>query len=85
LAKTLVIELSDELEQQLGIQAIKQKTSLEDIVLEWLTRSVRLIDETEGDPIAPLLGTLTADVTDLGEQHDTYLGNTLQQELRHAG
>lgn len=85
MAKTLVIELPDELAHQLEAQATRQNTSLENIVLQWLTRLVRLVvDEVEVDPITPLLGTLTTEVNDVGERHDAYLGNVLQQELESA-
>jgi len=37
--------------------------------------------EPEDDPIAGLVGTLTADVDDLGDRHDEYLGEAIASEL----
>jgi predicted transcriptional regulator len=36
---------------------------------------------TEYDPITPLIGTLHLDTTDLAENHDRYIGETLAQKL----
>lgn len=73
MAKTLTIKLPDELEQQLEAQARRLNLSLEAMVLQSLTSLVHSTIPT--DPIAPLLGTLTADVTDVSEKHDQYLGS----------
>ena len=84
MAKTLVLELPDELEQSLETQATRQSISLEDLILEWLTKLAQPTASTDADPLAPLLGTLTAEVNDVGERHDTYLGDALHQELKNA-
>ncbi len=36
----------------------------------------------ERDPLLALAGTLTCDVTDIGERHDEYIGQALQKEMR---
>jgi hypothetical protein len=41
-----------------------------------------LIDSYEDDPILPLLGTLRFENSDIGENHDNYLRENLQQELK---
>ncbi len=58
MSKTLIIQLSDELEEKLLIQSKKLNLSLEELILQSLAKSTKLIDSDEDDPILPLLGTL---------------------------
>ncbi|MDM9581427.1 MULTISPECIES: hypothetical protein [unclassified Nostoc] len=46
-----------------------------------LSQSFKQESISEFDPILPLLGTLKFDKSDVGENHDQYLQQTLQQEL----
>ena len=82
MAKTLTIQLSDELESKLNAQAQKLNLSLEDLILQSLSQSAKQENISEFDPILPLLGTLKFDNSDVGENHDQYLQQTLQQELK---
>ncbi|MEH2212884.1 hypothetical protein [Nostoc sp.] len=82
MAKTLTIQLSDELESKLNAQAQKLNLSLEDLILQSLSQSAKQENISELDPILPLLGTLEFDSSDVGENHDQYLQQTLQQELK---
>ncbi|MEH1917987.1 MULTISPECIES: hypothetical protein [unclassified Nostoc] len=82
MAKTLTIQLSDELESKLTAQAEKLNLSLEDLILQSLSQSAKQENISEFDPILPLLGTLKFDNSDVGENHDQYLQQTLQQELK---
>jgi len=82
MAKTLTIQLSDELESKLTAQAQKLNLSLEDLILQSLSQSAKQENISEFDPILPLLGTLKFDNSDVGENHDQYLQQTLQQELK---
>ncbi|MEH2330963.1 hypothetical protein [Nostoc sp.] len=82
MAKTLTIQLSDELESKLTVQAQKLNLSLEDLILQSLSQSAKQENISEFDPILPLLGTLKFDNSDVGENHDQYLQQTLQQELK---
>ncbi|MDZ8070380.1 MAG: hypothetical protein RMY64_33020 [Nostoc sp. DedQUE08] len=82
MAKTLTIQLSDELESKLTVQAEKLNLSLEDLILQSLSQSAKQENISEFDPILPLLGTLEFDNSDVGENHDKYLQQTLQQELK---
>lgn len=84
MAKTLTIQLTDDLERYLIAQAEKLNLSLEDFILQSLSQSVKLEISTEADPILPLLGTLKFESSDIGENHDKYLQQTLQQELKIA-
>ncbi len=82
MSKTLIIQLSDELEEKLLIQSKKLNLSLEELILQSLAKSTKLIDSDEDDPILPLLGTLRFENSDIGENHDHYLRENLQQELK---
>jgi hypothetical protein len=73
MAKTLTIQLSDELERKLEIQAVHQNKTIEELVVEWLARQVSVESLSEPDPITPLLGTLSFDSSDVAENHDRYL------------
>ena len=78
MAKTLMIQLSDELESKLTAQAKKLNLSLEDLILQSISQSAKQENISEFDPILPLLGTLKFDNSDVGENHDQYLQQTLQ-------
>ncbi|WP_375469181.1 hypothetical protein [uncultured Nostoc sp.] len=82
MAKTLIIQLSDDLESKLTAQAQKLNLSLEDLILQSLSQSAKQENISEFDPISPLLGTLKFENSDVGENHDQYLQQTLQQELK---
>ncbi|MBD0390777.1 MAG: hypothetical protein ICV54_30860 [Nostoc sp. C3-bin3] len=82
MAKTLIIQLSDDLESKLTVQAQKLNLSLEDLILQSLSQSAKQENISEFDPILPLLGTLKFDNSDVGENHEQYLQRTLQQELK---
>ncbi|MEH2265537.1 hypothetical protein [Nostoc sp.] len=82
MAKTLKIQLSDDLESKLTAQAQKLNLSLEDLILQSLSQSAKQENISDFDPILPLLGTLKFDNSDVGENHDQYLQQTLQQELK---
>ena len=82
MSKALTIQLSNELEEKLLIQSKKLNLSLEELILQSLTKSIKLIDSYEDYPILPLLGTLRFENSDVGKNHDNYLRENLQQELK---
>ncbi|MEH2126046.1 hypothetical protein [Nostoc sp.] len=82
MAKTLTIQLSDDLESKLTAQAQKLNLSLEDLILQLLSQSDKQENISEFDPISPLLGTLKFDNFNVAENHDKYLQQTLQQYLK---
>jgi hypothetical protein len=73
MSKTLTIQLSDELEEKLLIQSKKLNLSLEELIVQSLAKSTKLIDSYEDNPILPLLGTLRFENYDIGENHDHYI------------
>ena len=84
MSKTLTIQLSDELEHQLKAEAEKLNLSLEELVLKSLGKTLKLQDSDEDDPVLPLLGTLRFENSDIGENHDQYLQESGEQELKIA-
>ncbi len=84
MSKTLTIQLSDELEHQLKAEAEKLNLSLEELVLQSLGKTLKLQDSDEEDPVLPLLGTLRFENSDIGENHDQYLQESGEQELKIA-
>jgi hypothetical protein len=84
MSQTLEIELPEELQDQLLQRAKKLNMSLENLVLQSLTQLVTSPMAEEYDPILPLLGTLTAEVNDIGENHDHYIRTALKQEIISA-
>ncbi len=84
MSTTLVIEITEELQQRLLERSRQQNISLESLVLRSLNNLVVSPISEQSDPILPLLGTLTADINDVGDNHDFYLGQAWQQESRYA-
>jgi hypothetical protein len=84
MAKTLTIQISDELEQSLTLQAQRLNKSPEEVVLELLSQQLppvvqpQAAGQTEDDPLLQLLGSIHLEgISDLGENHDYYIGQAL--------
>jgi hypothetical protein len=82
MAKTLMIELSEELERKLETRAIQQSKKIEELVVEWIAKQVDPVSISVPDPIAPLVGTISFKLADLAEHHDEYLGSAFYEELK---
>ncbi|NES80817.1 MAG: hypothetical protein F6K10_05125 [Moorea sp. SIO2B7] len=80
MSKTLTIKVPDKLEQQLLQKASQLNISLETLILKSLNQVVNL-PKKDDDPLLPLLGTLKAEVTDIGENHDYYIGKGIQEKM----
>ncbi len=81
MAKTLTIQIPDDLEQKLLTQAQKLHLSIEDLVLQSLNKSVAADYVPEHDPILALAGTLHLGTTDLSQNHDRYIAEALSKDL----
>jgi len=83
MSKKITLQLSDSLENKLVQQAQKFNISLESLIIDALEKynSEQQQQQSENDPITPLIGTLQMDKNDLAENHDFYLNQNLQQEL----
>jgi hypothetical protein len=73
MSQAFTIELPDALQQT--------HITPEQPIIQYL-QTTKTTDET--DPILSLIGTLDLGTTDLGENHDHYIGEALYQELRNA-
>jgi hypothetical protein len=81
MAKTLTIQIPDELEQKLVTQPQKMHLSIEDLILQSLAKSVEVEYLPDNDPILALAGTLHLGTTDLAENHDRYISEALSRNL----
>ncbi len=79
--KNITLQLSESLEQQLSQKAAQLNISLESFIIDVLEQ-YNSEDKAENDPITPLIGTLKMKKNDLAENHDFYLSQALQQELK---
>ncbi|NMF58887.1 hypothetical protein [Pseudanabaena yagii] len=91
MAKTLTITLPDNLEEELTAQAARLNQSPEAILLQALTRQLKILSEVsllpviETDPLLRLIGSIDVDIPDLAENCDHYIGQDLYQELKVDG
>lgn len=91
MAKTLTITLPDNLEEELTAQAARLNQSPEAILLQALTRQLKILSEVsllpviETDPLLRLIGSIDVDIPDLAENCDRYIGQDLYQELKVDG
>lgn len=87
MAKTLVITLPDDLEEVLTAQAKQLNQSPEELILQVLSQELTVQLQPPGtrspdvDPLLPLIGSLSVDISDLAENHDYYIGQALLQKL----
>jgi len=88
MAKTFTITMPDDLEQALTAQAELLNKSPEEVVLQVLSQQLttllqsNLVHEVKADPLLQLIGSLSVDISDLAENHDYYIGQSLYQELK---
>ena len=76
MTRKLTLELPDELSARLEAKAQTNNISLEKMAIASLEQLV----EKSDDPIAALIGTLSADTDDIASRHDEYLGKAISQE-----
>ena len=87
MAKTLVINLPDDLEQALTAQAEQLNQSPEEVALQMLSQQLaarpqpQTAQSSEDDSLLRLIGSLHVDIPDLAENHDYYIGQALYLEL----
>jgi hypothetical protein len=85
MSQAFTIELPDALQQTLITQATQTHITPEQLIIQALNQylqTTKTTDETE--QLLSLIGTLDLGTTDLGENHDQYIGEALYQELRNA-
>jgi len=84
MAKTLTIQLPEDLELKLTAQAEKLNLSLESLILQSLEQSVSKLELDQDDPLVQLFGSIKTDIKDVADNHDHYIGQALYEELRGA-
>lgn len=82
MTQQLLIQVPQELRQKLINDANRFNLSLENWVLNLLNRTYDSLNVVDEDPILPLLGSLKAEVNDIGENHDIYLNQILSEEIK---
>lgn len=75
MAKTLTIEISDNIYASLVKVASQIGQSPEQIILHWIENRVEPAAE---DPLLALAGAFEAPMTDISERHDDYIGANLK-------
>ena len=84
MAKTLTINLPDDLEQALTQTAAQTNQSTEDLVLQWLTQKftpASVLSPLANDPLIALFGSIQSNYPDLADNHDHYIGQALYEEM----
>lgn len=74
---TLTLEIPDQIYRPLQKKADKRGKTIDQILIDWLGEVVK--DELD-DPLLQLAGAFSSDISDIGTNHDFYIG----QELRDA-
>ena len=78
----VTIDLPPILQSQLSAQATQLNLPIENLILQAIHQyTAKPPTDPNYDPITPLIGTLDLGTTDLGENHDYYLGQALLKEL----
>ena len=82
----LTITLEDDLQQTILTHATQINLTLEDLILQTLRQQFPNVTapSPEAQELLNLIGTLDLGTTDLGENHDRYIGEALYRELRHV-
>ena len=78
---TLTLHIPDEIYMPLLQQAQQAGKTPEEAVLAWVTSTVERLTD---DPLLQLAGSFASSVTDVSDQHDAYIGQSLMQELRQS-
>jgi len=71
---TLTLEIPNRIYKKLGEKAKMTGQTPEQLVLNWVQAAA---EDVENDPLLQLAGVLHADVTNISERHDEYIGQEL--------
>jgi len=90
--KTIEIQIDEQLLQQAQAIAESRQRTVQELMIDLLRSLAKsepievesLSETSEYDPITPLIGSLHLGTTDLGENHDYYIGQALLRELRQS-
>jgi hypothetical protein len=79
----ITIDLPEALQQTLIDQAAHNQTTPEQLILAALTQKFLppSAPDLTNDPLFQLAGSITANIPDLAENHDYYIGQALYEEM----
>lgn len=75
MAKTLTLEIPDDVYEPLLKRARQIGQTPEQIISQWIECAVK---QLTSDPLLQLAGVFESDVTDISERHDEYIGQNLR-------
>ncbi|ETX03924.1 hypothetical protein [Candidatus Entotheonella palauensis] len=81
MGQVLTLDIPNEVYEPLLKKAKQAGCTPEDIVLEWLIRSMQNLTD---DPLLQLAGTFESPLIDVSGKHDDYIGKALQEELSRS-
>lgn len=82
MSNMVALEVPQELYEALQAEAQKKGQDPDTLAVEWLTEAIRQASAIEDDPLTLLFGTIESEITDIAEQHDSYIGGALVGKLR---
>lgn len=77
MAKTVTLELTDIVYKLLSETSAQSGQTPEQMILEWVEERIQ---QTIQDPLLQLAGIIEAEVTDVAERHDDYIGQALKKD-----
>ncbi len=88
--KTIKLIIDDQLLERVSAIAASQNHTLQELLIKLLNSLDDADnsaidsppDESEYDPITPLIGSLHLDTQDLAENHNRYIGEALYREIK---
>jgi hypothetical protein len=83
MGRTITLEIPDETFETIETQAQVRGLKPEQVVIEWLSEATKRVKPGK-DPLEALIGSLESTSTDIADNHDQYVGRTLEQELRRG-
>jgi len=77
MTKTVTLELTDTVYKLLSETSAQSGQTPEQMILEWVEERIQ---QTIQDPLLQLAGIIEAEVTDVAERHDDYIGQALKKD-----
>lgn len=78
MSKALTLEISEPLYETILKRAVQYGQTPENIIITWIEKAAK--SSTKNDPLLQLAGIFQSNLTDIGEQHNEYLGKQLAND-----
>jgi hypothetical protein len=75
MAKTLTLEIPDDVYEPILKRAAQIGQTPEQIISQWIENAVK---QATTDPLLQLAGAFESEVSDISERHDEYIGQSLR-------